>query len=204
MLAMMMGPMSLLAVIHSWKMIRPRLKVVIICIVSYMVMSFVGGLAAYAFSPPQLQKLFGYVLVFVGLTYALQFFERRIGERALLELSVTNVLILGMIAGTVGGLFGIGGGILLVPVFTTLFGLGQNESRAISLAVLLPPVSIGAVIKYGVIESDINWPYAGLLLVSYMATNGLGAKVGHGHHPKTLKRILGVLLIASGMILISI
>lgn len=201
-LAMMLGPMSLPAVICAWPLLRPRLGIIGICVATYAVMSYFGGLAAYALSQPDLKVLFGALLLASGLYYALCFPERFVCSRSRARLSAMNITLTGMAVGFFGGMFGIGAGILLVPVFTSVFGLGQNEARSMSLAVLLPPVSLGAVVKYGLVEADINWWYALVLLVSYMAFNGMGARVGHGHEPERLKRVLGVLLGLAGAILI--
>lgn len=201
-LAMMLGPMSLLAVINSWNLIKPQLIPVIICILSYSITSFVGGIIAYTFVSADLQRLFGYLLLTIGCTYATLFVEKYIGKKKLFEMNSFSVSIVGIVVGLFGGMFGIGAGILLVPIFTSIFGLEQNVARAMSLAILLPPVSLGAVIKYGVIEADINWTVAGILLVSYIALNGVGASIGHKEDPKNLKRILGILLIFSGILMI--
>ena len=201
-LAMMLGPMSLLAVKNSWNLIKPKLNLVIICIVSYMITSFVGSTIAYMFVSADLQRLFGYLLITIGCTYATLFVEKYIGNKKIFEMNSFSLSIVGIVVGLFGGMFGIGAGILLVPILTSIFGLEQNVARAMSLAILLPPVSLGAVIKYGVIEADVNWTVAGILLVSYIALNGVGASIGHKEDPNNLKRILGILLIFSGILMI--
>lgn len=55
---------------------------------------------------------------------------------------------IGLATGLVSGLFGIGGGLLLIPALIYLVGYTQHEATGISLAVLLPPVGLGAVIEY--------------------------------------------------------
>jgi len=202
-LAMMLGPMSLLATISSWHLIKPKLLPIIICIVAYATTSYVGGLVAYVFVSADLKRLFGFLLIAIGAAYATQFVERHIKKIAHLEMKPLYVGAVGVAVGFVGGMFGIGAGILLVPIFTAFFGLEQNTARAMSLAILLPPVSLGAVVKYGLIEADINWAMAGTLLVSFMVLNGLGSSLGNKENPVILKRILGVLLVLFGVLLIA-
>lgn len=201
-LAMMLGPMSLPAVWSSRDIVRERLREITICVITYAIASFLGGCIAYQFSPPMLGKMFGVVIAWIGLTYAStvleKAFHRRYTSRAL---NSSNLILVGTGVGVIGGLFGIGSGILLVPIFTMFFGLEQREARIMSLAVLLPPVSIGAVIRYGALSHDVNWTAAGILLISYMLFNGMGARFGNRQHPRLLKQVLGVLLFVSGLML---
>jgi uncharacterized membrane protein YfcA len=57
-------------------------------------------------------------------------------------------LLIGLFAGVASGLFGIGGGILIVPALTFLAGFSQGKATGTSLAVLLPPVGLLAVWEY--------------------------------------------------------
>ena len=62
--------------------------------------------------------------------------------------SVFLFVAIGLITGITSGLFGIGGGLLLIPALIYLAGYTQHEATGISLAILLPPVGLGAVIEY--------------------------------------------------------
>jgi len=55
---------------------------------------------------------------------------------------------IGLATGLVSGLFGIGGGLLLIPALIYLVGYTQHEATGTSLAVLLLPVGLGAVLEY--------------------------------------------------------
>ncbi len=55
---------------------------------------------------------------------------------------------IGLVAGLAAGFFGVGGGILIVPALTFLAGFTQERATGTSLAVLLPPVGLLAVIEY--------------------------------------------------------
>ncbi len=58
------------------------------------------------------------------------------------------LIIVGVITGAISGILGIGGGIIMVPAMVYILGFSQQQSVATSLAVMLPPVSIFAVINY--------------------------------------------------------
>ena len=62
--------------------------------------------------------------------------------------SVLLFIAIGLTAGVASGLFGIGGGLLIIPALIYLAGYTQHDATGISLAVLLPPVGLGAVLEY--------------------------------------------------------
>jgi len=65
-----------------------------------------------------------------------------------MEISLLLLVFIGLAAGVSSGLFGIGGGVLIVPALVFLLGFTQHRATGTSLAVLLPPVGIAAVIEY--------------------------------------------------------
>jgi uncharacterized membrane protein YfcA len=62
--------------------------------------------------------------------------------------NVGILLLIGLVSGLLSGLFGIGGGVLIVPAFIYLLGFSQHKATGTSLAVLLPPVGLAAVAEY--------------------------------------------------------
>jgi len=62
--------------------------------------------------------------------------------------AVLLLVAIGLATGLVSGLFGIGGGLLLIPALIYLVGYTQHEATGTSLAVLLLPVGLGAVLEY--------------------------------------------------------
>lgn len=61
---------------------------------------------------------------------------------------LVEVLILGALAGTVAGMFGVGGGVLFVPLLTLVLGLGQVEAEGTSLLAMLPVALVGGYAQY--------------------------------------------------------
>ena len=94
---------------------------------------------------------------------------------------------------------GIGAGILLVPILTMGLGIEQHDAQTISLAILMPPVSLGAVVKYGFIESDSMWAPACTMLLANMITSGLGYKFSFRHSTLAARAILSALLMLAGV-----
>jgi uncharacterized membrane protein YfcA len=104
---------------------------------------------------------------------------------------------IGLVAGVLSGLFGIGGGILIVPALV-LLGLTQREATGTSLAALVMPVAILGVIEYAR-RHEIKVHYAvgialGLFVGAYFGANWAG-KVSNA----TLQRGFGILLVIAAV-----
>jgi uncharacterized membrane protein YfcA len=85
---------------------------------------------------------------------------------------IVELLVVGIGAGTLGALFGIGGGIIFVPVLTVLFGLTASEAVAVSLIGIIA-ASTGAASQY--VGSGLSNVRLGLLLET---TTTIGAMAG--------------------------
>lgn len=58
------------------------------------------------------------------------------------------LLLIGLGAGILAGFFGVGGGIVIVPALIYIMGFSQHKATGTSLAVLLPPIGLAAVLEY--------------------------------------------------------
>lgn len=83
-----------------------------------------------------------------------------------------GLLVLGLVAGMLSGLFGVGGGVLIVPALTLLLGFDTRVAAGTSLAAIVP-VSIVGVISYAA-AGAVDWLVAGILAVAAI----VGAQVG--------------------------
>ncbi len=107
-------------------------------------------------------------------------------------------LILGLIAGIVSGITGIGGGIIILPALIFLFGLSQHQAQGTTLALLVPPIDILAAWTYYK-QGYVDFKIAGLLCLGLILGGWLGAKIGTGLSNVILARIFGVLLLVSAI-----
>ena len=82
------------------------------------------------------------------------------------------LVLLGLVAGFLSGLFGVGGGILIVPALILLLGFDQRVAAGTSLAAIVPMAIVG-VISYAV-EGSVDWIAAVLLSVAAIG----GAQIG--------------------------
>jgi uncharacterized membrane protein YfcA len=105
------------------------------------------------------------------------------------------VLLLGLLVGVVGGMVGIGGGVLAIPVLMIGFGFSQAKANGTSLAMLLPPIGIFAVLSYSR-AGNIDWKFAGLLALGFAVGAYVGARlVNTGKINPTMLRLLFAMLL---------
>lgn len=110
-------------------------------------------------------------------------------------------VILGLAAGTISGLVGIGGGVIIVPALMYLFGLSQHQAQGTTLALLVPPIGLLAAWTYYK-HGYVNLRIAGLVCLGFFLGGLLGAQLAVRLTDPALRRIFGValLLIALRMI----
>jgi uncharacterized membrane protein YfcA len=96
----------------------------------------------------------------------------------------------GLVAGVLSGVFGIGGGVVLVPMLALLLGLGQHEAQGMTLAILLLPVGLAAVVEYHR-GGHVRWRLVGPLIAGFLGGVWAGS-VGASAVPEQPLRLLFV------------
>ena len=106
--------------------------------------------------------------------------------------------VLGVVAGVLSGLFGVGGGILFVPTLTWL-GLSQLHAEASSLLAIIPTVAVGVwrQQRYG----HVRWRPALVVGVASIGAAVGGAQVAESVPEATLRKLFaGVLILTAAQI----
>lgn len=121
------------------------------------------------------------------------------------KITMTTIIMLaliGILAGILSGLVGVGGGIIMVPMMVLLLGFTQHQAQGTSLAVLLIPVTGVAVYNYYK-QGFINWEFALIIAVFFVVGSYFGSKLAINLDQKMLKKIFSIVLlvIASKMLL---
>lgn len=112
-------------------------------------------------------------------------------------MNIAIVLVLGLLAGVLSGLFGIGGGLIIVPALSLLVGLEFHEAAGTSLAALLLPVGgLGAYAYWR--QGNVNLAYALLLALGLFVGAFLGAALSRHIQTQVIERAFGALLVAVG------
>lgn len=115
-----------------------------------------------------------------------------------MEISILIYLLLGIAAGTISGLIGIGGGVLLTPALVYIFGSSQHSAQGTTLALLVPPIGLLAAWSYYQ-EGYVNVKVAALICLGFFLGGLLGAKFAVGLSDLILKRIFATGLIVIGL-----
>jgi uncharacterized protein len=101
------------------------------------------------------------------------------------------------VCGIASGMFGIGGGVLLVPLLGLLFAFGQHRAQGTSLIALIPPTGILALLAYARV-GFVSWK-TGLLLIPGVFLGGiLGGKLVKRIEPLRMRQIFAGILFALG------
>jgi uncharacterized membrane protein YfcA len=107
--------------------------------------------------------------------------------------TIIGLLVIGMAAGLLSSLVGIGGGTLIVPSLVLLFAMSQKMAQGTSLAMLLPPIGVLAVINY-YRSGYVDFKIAAVLCVAFILGSYIGSKIALGLPELTIKRVFGVFL----------
>src|SRR5262249_48439469 len=100
--------------------------------------------------------------------------------------------------GVLAGLFGVGGGSLLVPLLVLLFAFDQHEAQGTSLFAMVPPTGLLAFLKYAE-AGDVNWTVGVLLIPGVFFGGWLGARLAQKLSSNRMRRVFAVLLFAFGV-----
>jgi len=101
------------------------------------------------------------------------------------------------ICGVASGMFGIGGGVLLVPLLGLLFAFSQHRAQGTSLVALIPPTGVLALMAYSK-EGFVSWK-TGLLLIPGVFLGGIaGGILAKKIEPRRMRQVFAVILVLLG------
>lgn len=112
-------------------------------------------------------------------------------------MSVSSILILviiGVAAGMLAGLVGVGGGVIIIPALIYFLGFTQKEAQGTSLGILLLPVGILAVINYYK-QGFIDIKVVIIISLAFIVGGFFGSKLALSVSQDTLRKLFGTLLL---------
>ena len=112
-----------------------------------------------------------------------------------------RLILLGIGAGVISGMFGIGGGLVIVPVLIYGLGFTQHKATGTSLAVLLPPIGLGAVLEY-YRHGNVDFKAALIIAATMFAGAFGGAFIANKISGPHLRLSFGIFTVAMGIYLI--
>lgn len=206
-LAALLMPVGIFAVIEYYRAGKLKIGVSLLVAVGLLVGALFGARLALGLPTDTLQKLYALFLLYAAWRFAeprkwfAEWQQSRRGiaaPKAEIEAVLTapwyTLLALGLGAGVISGMFGVGGGIVIVPALVGLLRFDQKLAVGTSLGALLLPVGLGGVIEYynaGLLDLGAALAVALGLLVGAL----FGARVALGLSSTTIKRLYGVFLL---------
>ena len=115
-----------------------------------------------------------------------------------MELWIPYILA-GILAGMISAMFGIGAGVIVVPILALGFGFAQKSSQGMALFVMLPMALVGGIRYYINPAISINFPVVGLMAVGGVLGALIGSKIVFSIPELLLKRMFAILLVFVGI-----
>ncbi len=120
---------------------------------------------------------------------------------------VITILLIGLTAGILSGLVGIGGGIILVPAMVFFLNYTQHQSQGMSLGVLVFPVVILGFLKYyhecAKAGTPIDFKVIAILAIGFVVGSYLGSTIALKLDKEVLKKIFAVVLFYTAIKMLS-
>jgi uncharacterized membrane protein YfcA len=108
--------------------------------------------------------------------------------------TILIVILIGVGAGMLSGLVGVGGGLIIVPGLIFFLGFSQHSAQGTSLGLLLLPAGILAVLQYYK-HGDIDFRVVGILAVGFLVGGYYGSKLALSLQQDTVKKIFAIFMI---------
>lgn len=108
--------------------------------------------------------------------------------------TILIIILVGVAAGVLGGLVGVGGGIIIVPSLVYFIGFSQKTAQGTSLGLIMLPVGILGVLMYYK-QGHVDFRVVGILAVGFLLGSYLGSKIALSLPQETVKKVFAVLLV---------
>lgn len=106
---------------------------------------------------------------------------------------IIAVLIIGLAAGILGGMVGVGGGLIVVPALVFFLGFSQHTAQGTSLGLLVLPVALFGMINYYK-AGHVDFKVVGLLAAGFVVGSYFGSKWSLSLPQETVKKVFAILL----------
>ncbi len=116
-----------------------------------------------------------------------------------------SLVVIGLLAGTLSGFIGIGGGVIMVPALIMALGVSQHEAQGISITTMLLPIGILAFYNYYQ-SGQVTNQYVGfsfIVAVAFVIGGFFGSKLSLKFNPQLVKLIFGFLMLIIGFKMIA-
>ncbi len=200
-------PVGIFAVIEYYRAGKMKVSVSAIIALGLVGGGWFGSQLALNLPVDTLQRLYGAFLLYAAWRFTEPrkwLADIRAGKKPVevvgheTNASFISLLILGLGAGVVSGMFGVGGGIVIVPALVAFLKFDQKLAVGTSLGALLLPVSLGGVISYYQ-ANMFNVQDSALIAVGLVVGALGGARLALNLPSTTVKRLYGIFLLFVGL-----
>jgi uncharacterized protein len=108
--------------------------------------------------------------------------------------TIIILVVIGLMAGVFGGMFGVGGAIIMIPALVYFLGVDQHTAQGTSVAIMLPPIGLFAAYNYYK-AGQVNIWYAVIIAMAFMVGGYFGSKIAMVLPENIMKKVFGILLI---------
>ena len=109
-------------------------------------------------------------------------------------LTLLMLLAIGLLAGVASGFVGVGGGLVLIPAIVVFLGFVQHAAQGTSIAMMMPPDGILAVLQYHR-AGEVHWAYAAVLCVTFVIGAWTGSKWSLKLSESWVKLVFGLVML---------
>jgi len=113
-------------------------------------------------------------------------------------MQIIGLLVIGLSAGILSGLLGIGGGIVIVPCLVWIFGLSQHMAQGTTLALMVPPIGLLAAWTYYK-NGHVDIRIAVLVGLGFFVGGLIGARFAAGIDDLLLRRLFGLVMLLTAI-----
>lgn len=146
-------------------------------VVGFLFGSFGGAWLAHRLPARELRWFFAAFLLLSAWRAAVSPRDATTADGAGPRPSPWRAVPIGLAAGVMGGLLGLGGGLIALPLLRRFAKLGRLEAQATTLAMMLPPIGLPAVYVYAREQGGLPWALLGAVGVGFAVGSGMGARL---------------------------
>ena len=103
------------------------------------------------------------------------------------------LIVIGLLSGSLSGLVGVGGGIIMIPLLISFFGFTQLNAQGTAIAAMLPPIGILAAINYYQ-EGYVRWEYSLVIAIAFVVGGYFGSKLSISISQDLVRQIFAIIL----------
>ena len=210
-LLLQLPPIGIGGLYFYWKQRHVDLRAGLVCALGFLLGGYFGSDLALNIPSRHLHAMFGIFLMFAATmlwrqtrapkpepTDPQDTIEEIADEAARKSrLRLVKILLVACAVGVMGGMFGVGGGVMLVPLLVLLFHFDQHTAQGTSLVALVPPTGLLAFLNYWH-AGDVRFQVGFLLMPGVFLGALAGSKLALRLSARRMRRVFAVLLFLLG------